>query len=378
MADLRAETLIIGASAAGLAVARCLQRRGALFVLLEKNRVVGGLWRNRYDRLHLHTSKRLSALPDHAFAGDVPKYPSRDQVVAYLETYARDFDLAPRFGEQVTSVRRVEGGWQALTANNRYRASNVVIATGYARNPYRPTWSQIETFAGKILHSSRYRNGTPFAGQSVLVVGCGNSGAEIALDLAEHGARPALAVRGPIHVVPRELLGVPILTWSIVLSHLPPPVADVISAPLVRMSVGDLGAYGLRKPPYGPLTQVAERRRIPVIDVGTVAAIKEGRISVHPGIERFTDEGVIFVNGQKARFDAVVLATGYRPALAEFLEDVDKVTDENGVPRVSGGESPLPGLYFCGFYVSPAGMLHEIATEAPHIAEQIATQPQGI
>ncbi len=371
MAVLRAETLIIGASAAGLAVARCLQRRGAPFVLLEKNRVVGGVWRNHYDRLHLHTSKGLSALPDRPFASDVPKYPARDQLVAYLEAYASGFDLAPRFGEEVSSVRRVEGGWQALTANNRYQASNVVIATGYAREPHRPTWPDMEIYGGELLHSSHYRNGAPFTGQRVLVVGCGNSGAEIALDLAEHGARPGLAVRGPIHVVPRELLGLPILTWSIVLSHFPPPVADFLSAPLIRLSVGDLSAHGLRKPPYGPLTQIAERGRIPVIDVGTVAAIKEGRIAVYPGVDRFKNEGVLFADGQTAQFDVVILATGYRPALADFLEDVGEVTDENGVPRVSGEECALPGLYFCGFYVSPAGMLHEIATEAPRIAGQI-------
>lgn len=371
MADLRAETLIIGASAAGLAVARCLQRRGATYTLIEKNHVVGGVWRNHYDRLHLHTSKGLSALPDRPFGSHVPKYPARDQLVAYLEAYAAEFGLKPRFGEEAHSVRRTADGWQALTAENRYRASNVVIATGYARKPHRPAWPDMETYSGGLLHSSQYRNGAPYAGQRVLVIGCGNSGAEIALDLAEHGAHAALSVRGPVHVVPRDLLGLPILTWSIVLSRLPLPAADLLSAPLIRLSVGDLSVYGLRKPPYGPLTQIAERGRIPVIDVGTVAAIKAGRIVVHRGVERFTDDGVLFVDGQKAPFDAVILATGYRPALADFLQDVGEVTDEIGAPRVSGQESELPGLYFCGFYVSPAGMLHEIANEAPRIAQQI-------
>lgn len=378
MGEMRAETLIIGAGAAGLAVARCLQRRGASYTLLEKSRVVGSAWRQHYDRLHLHTSKGLSALPDRPFAPDVPKYPSRDQLVDYLEAYAREFDLAPRFGQEVTSVKRLGEGWEARTANDRYRAANVVIATGYARKPHRPTWPGMEAYGGDLLHSAEYRNGAPYAGQKVLVVGCGNSGAEIALDLAKHGARPALAVRGPVHVVPRDLLGLPILAWSIVLSRLPPPVADILSAPLIRLSVGDLSAYGLRKPPYGPQTQIAERRRIPLIDVGTVAAIKEGRIAVYAGVERFTDEGVLFTDGQMAYFESVILATGYRPALADFLENVNGAVDEKGVPRASGEESALPGLYFCGFYVSPAGMLHEIATEAPRIARQIAATSRSV
>lgn len=374
MSDLSAETVIIGAGAAGLAVARCLQRRGGSFLLLEKNHVVAGVWRNHYDRLHLHTSKRLSALPDRPFARKVPRYPARDQVVDYLEAYAHAFDLQPRFGEEAQNVRRVGDGWRVLTANNRYQASNVIIATGYARKPHRPTWPKVEAFAGEILHSSQYRNGAPFAGKNVLVIGCGNSGAEIALDLAEHGARPALSVRGPVHVVPRDLLGLPILAWSIFLSRLPLPLADFLSAPLIRLSVGDLSAYGLRKPPYGPLTQIAERGRIPVIDVGTVAAIKKGRITVFSGVERFGPDGVSFADGRTGRFDAVILATGYRPALADFLEDCARVTDEYGAPHVSGVESELPGLFFCGFYVSPAGMLHEIAVEAPRIVRQILTR----
>ena len=375
MAEKSTNTAIVGASAAGLAVGRCLQDSGVPFILLEKNEHVAGAWRNHYERLHLHTSKRLSALPDRPFPEYVAKYPSREQVVAYLESYAREFGLDPQFGQEVTSVRRDQEGWQVFTRDDHYRASNVVIATGYARRPHEPALEGMAAYEGEILHSSRYQSGERFVGQRVLVVGCGNSGAEIALDLWEHGAQPTISVRGPVHVVPRDLLGLPILAWSIFLSKLPTRLADLISAPLVRASTGDLSRYGLRKPPYGPMAQILQRGQIPLIDVGTVQAIKEGKIGVRPGIARFTVNGVVFADGatgdREQQLDAVVLATGYRPALADFLEAAGEVTDASGVPRISGRESSLPGLYFCGFYVSPAGMLHEIASEARRIARDI-------
>ena len=342
-------------------------------MLLEKKHSVAETWRNRYDRLHLHTSKGLSALPDRPFDAHVPKYPARDEVVAYLEVYAREFGLQPRFGQEVVNLRRHPKGWQALTGDDRYLADKVVIATGYAQKPHRPSWERMEAFGGEVLHSAQYKNGARFAGQDVLVVGCGNSGAEIALDLWEHGARPAISVRGAVHVVPRDLLGIPILTWSIVLSRLPLRLADLLSAPLIGASIGDLSRYGLRRPAYGPLTQIAKRRRIPLIDVGTVNAIKRGGIAVRPSIAAFTPTGVRFVDDRTQRFDAVILATGYRPGIADFLEEATDVLDRHGDPRVSDAESRLPGLYFCGFYVSPAGMLHEISAEAPRIAGAICS-----
>src|SRR5690606_24047196 len=119
--------------------------------------------------------------------------------------------------------------------------------------PNLPQWPGREAFAGPVLHSSEYRNGRSFAGQDVLVVGFGNSGGEIAVDLHEHGARPAISVRGPVNVVARDTLGIPSLTWNLFLSRLPGRWGDRLAAPLVRASVGDLTRYGLRKSSIGPI-----------------------------------------------------------------------------------------------------------------------------
>jgi cation diffusion facilitator CzcD-associated flavoprotein CzcO len=365
-------TIVVGAGPAGLAVAACLKQAGISPLILEQAGKVGAAWHSHYDRLHLHTAKAFSTLPFMPFPRDYPRYPSRSQLIAYLEAYARHFQLEPKLGQQVISARHVNGFWQVETQDSRYQASNLVIATGYNRQPYLPTWPEQDGFEGTIQHSSTYRNGKPFKGQNVLVVGFGNSGGEIAIDLYEHGARPSLAVRGPVNVIPRELAGIPILAIAIAQSKLPSRLADLLNAPILRVAVGDIRRYGLQKLPRGPMTQIERNARIPLIDVGTIKLIKQGKITVYPGIERFTENGVHFTDGRQANFDTVILATGYRPGVNAFLQGNSAIYDEAGTPLSSGRETPLPGLYFCGYYVSPTGMLREIGREARRIAAAIA------
>jgi indole-3-pyruvate monooxygenase len=131
--------------------------------------------------------------------------------------------------------------------------------------------------------------------------------------------------------------------------------------------MGNLTRYRLQKQRGGPLTQIQRKGRIPLIDVGTIKLIKRGQIAIYSGIESFTEEGVIFTDGRQGKFEAVILATGYRPRVNTLLEGGSSVYDENGTPLTSGQETPIPGLYFCGYYVSPTGMLREIAIEARHI-----------
>jgi len=370
------DTVVIGASAAGLASAACLQQAGASVEVLEAADVVGTAWRHHYDRLHLHTPKSGSALPGLPMPRDWPRYPSRDQVVTYLEHYRAHHGLRPHFGQEVTSLRRVDGRWVATTADTAWRCRHVVVATGATRRPVRPTWPGMQSYAGEVLHSSQYCNGDPWRGRPVLVVGFGNSACEQAIDLVECGAQPHLSVRSAVNVIPRDVLGVvPVLQLGIVMRRVPTQVADALAWPLVRLTVGDIGKLGLTKLPYGPNTQIARDRHIPLLDIGTVDHIRAGRIVVHGAIARFTDTGVVFTDGSALDVDAVVLATGYEPALGDFLDEWRSVCDASGRPRVSGAPTALPGLYFCGQFVSPAGMLREIGIEARRIARHVA--PRG-
>ena len=197
-------------------------------------------WRNHYDRLHLHTVKQQSQLPGLPFAKELPRYVSRADFVAYLEAYAAHFSIVPRTGEAVRRVGAADGGFVVESARAVYRARAVVVATGYSRVPNPERLPEQERFRGPVVHSSSYRNAEGFAGQRVLVVGAGNTGAEIALDLANCGAKPTLTVRAPVNVVPRDLLGMPIQLTSIRMRKAPLKVADGIGRLASRLAVGNL------------------------------------------------------------------------------------------------------------------------------------------
>ncbi len=375
MTDLpiASQTIVVGAGPAGLAVGACLKHAGIPCMMLEQSDRVGSAWHRHYDRLHLHTDKKNSGLPFLRFPKEYPRYPSRSQVIAYLESYAQQFQLDIKFHQQVTSAHYEDALWEVPTQNSLYHSKNLVVATGYTREPFLPTWPGQGSFKGVLMHSSQYKNGEPFRGKKVLVVGFGNSGGEIAIDLWEQGAQVGLSVRGAVNVIPRDLLGIPILSIGILQSKLPASVADAINAPILRLTIGDITRYGLRKLPYGPITQIRRDARIPLIDVGTLKLIKSGQITVYEGIKEFTEDGAIFTDEKQAQFDAIILATGYRPQVNEILNGISTaVYDENGRPFSSGCETGLPGLYFCGYYVAPTGMFREIGIEARQISASIA------
>ena len=370
-----ADTIIVGAGPAGLAVGAELRRSGIPFVMLERGRQVAESWHRHYERLSLHTPKRTSALPGLPFPRDYPTYPSRQQVIAYFDDYARTFDLHPELGREVSRCMRDSDGRWVLSSNaGEYRAHNLVMATGLNRVPSIPRWPREETFPGPIVHTYDYTNGERLRGQRVLVVGFGNSGAEIALDLLEHGARPAIAVRSKVNVVPRDLLGIPITLFALFWKPFPARFADAMNRMTLRLAVGKLSAIGLSKRDDGPFVQITESRTIPVIDVGTIARIRSGEIDVRKNVESFDGAAVRFAGGTSERFDAIVLATGFTTGLAGMFPNQPDVLDDQGRPLTNGRESAVPGLFFCGYAVSRGGVLREIGTEARRIARSIAAR----
>lgn len=364
--------LIIGAGPAGLATAASLTREGLPATILERSHQIAASWHNHYDRLHLHTDKGHSSLPGFPWPASAPRYPSREQVTEYMQDYARFFCLNIRFDQPVTHAMRVGRSWLVHSNGKQYRSKQLIVATGFNRQPYRPTWADQDHYLGEVLHSAEYRNGQPFRGKRVLVVGFGNSGGEIAMDLHESGAQTSLAIRSANNVIPKEVFGIPFLSVGALQQWLPSKVADAVNAPLARWLMGDMESLGLKYPDEGPLTQMRDRKRIPFIDTGTIDLIRTGQITIRPGIERFVPEGVVFTDGQRESYDAVVLATGYRTGLQDWLKVGPGVLSATGEPVCSGLPIPKePGLYFCGYHVAATGMLREIGIEAQRIASQI-------
>jgi cation diffusion facilitator CzcD-associated flavoprotein CzcO len=369
------DVVIVGAGPAGLAVGACLRRAGVDFVMLERESQLAPSWRRHYLRLHLHTVKRLSSLPFVPFPENYPRYVPRAQMVEYLDSYAKRFDLQPRLGETVRSIRKDGDDWIVESTSTSARAPFVVIASGYNAEPFTPSIPGIERFKGKIVHARDYANAKPYAGQPVLVIGMGNTGAEIALDLAEQGARPTISLRGGVHIVPRELYGIPIQMLSILSAILPLGGNSPLLLRIVDHALGDLSRYGIRRPP-GPIMQkTGGRARIPVIDVGTVRKIQDDMIKVKPGVSEVTADGVIFNDGSRGAFDAIIFATGYRVNYSTFLQThdgADAVGDKpvNEVSRRSR-------VYLVGLRNSAAGLLRDISKEAMLVAGDIARQKQN-
>jgi len=370
------DAIIVGAGPAGLACAMALQATGLKVAVLEKDDSVGALWRRHYDRLHLHTDRDHSALPGMPMPRSYPAYPSRAQVVDYLQNYAARFGITPSFSTEVSRIRREGALWLAETGGASLAAPIAIVATGIAGAPYRPSWPGLNLFSGSIVHSSEYRNPEPYRGKRVLVVGFGNSGGEIALDLAEAGVSVAMAVRGPVQILPRDLLGFPILSWAILYRHFPARLVDAINAPILRLAVGNFEELGLRMAAKGLRQMVDEDRRVPLIDIGTLARIRDGSIKIRSGIDCLTAENVVFSDGTVGSFDTIILATGYRPDLRRMLPNVDEVFDKGGMPLVTGRPTGAPGLYFCGQITVPTGQFREIGIEAQRIARSAKTYLQ--
>jgi cation diffusion facilitator CzcD-associated flavoprotein CzcO len=363
------DAIIIGAGPAGLASAASMGALGLRATVLEKEDTVGSVWRRHYDRLHLHTDRGHSGLPGMAMPRSYPTYPSREQVVEYLESYAAHFRIEPVFDTTVLKVARDGAQWKVDTNKAAVSAPVVVIATGWADFPYRPRWPGFDAFRGDLVHSSEYRNTSAYAGKRVLVVGFGNSGGEIALDLANAGIDTTLVVRGAVQILPRDLLGIPILSWAIAQKSLPARIVDFINAPVIRLAVGPIERLGLQRAAKGPRRMIEEDGRVPLLDIGTLARIRDGSIKVRGGIDHFTSDGVVFSGQGSQEFDAVILATGFRPDLRELLADVNGVLSQDGKPLVTGRATNAPGLYFCGLVASPTGQLREIGLEARRISD---------
>jgi indole-3-pyruvate monooxygenase len=344
---------IVGAGPAGLAAAACLRRAGIGFLLLEKGQQIGSSWRGHYSRLHLHTVKHHSALPFLPFPEDYPRYVPRLQMINYL-------------GQHVIAIDRDADGWCSKTAAAAaIRSRYLIIASGNNAAAVLPRLPGMETFIGRSLHSINYVDAKPFVGARVLVIGMGNTGAEIALDLAEGGAHPTIAIRDGVHVVPRELFGIPIQIVSILATRLwPQHLGDRLLRLILDFALGNPARYGIKRPQRGIFQQIAQAGRIPVIDVGTLGSIAAGAIRLAPAVASISERGAAFCDGSSRHYDAIVYATGYRPNYHEFLRSEQTPTGTS--------ISSESGIYFIGFHNVATGLLREIGLEAAAVAADIA------
>jgi len=373
----RHEVVVIGTGMAGLGAAAMLRRAGVETLALERSEAVAASWRGRYDRLHLNTLASLSRLPGMRFPRGQGAYPSRDQVVAYLEAYRRRFDVPVRFDAQAQRLDREDDGWRVGMANGHpLQARWVVVATGFDREPVIPDWPGRDGYRGEITHGAHYRNAEPYRGSDVLVIGAGNTASDLVTDLVEGGAaRVRIAIRTPPNIFPRRFNGLPLQYSAFVYERLPPRVFDRSGFLIQRLLYGDLSRHGLPRAPQGVQTHFLDTCHGPMVDEGFVRALKAGRVEVLPAVERFEGEDVVLVGGARIRPDAVLAATGYRRALEPLVGHLG-VLRPTGSSLVAGGETHpnAPGLFFTGFVSRISGQLRLMGPAARGIARAVTRE----
>lgn len=373
--DTSSPVLIIGGGAAGLSAAAAMAGRGIHATVLDQDDCIGGTWARRYQSLKLHTIRRFSGLAHYPIPKDRSRYLTKDEYAAYLREYAQVLGLDVLLGERVDAVREIPENtdamrWEVSTSAGTRHAKAVVIATGHYAEPHYPTFEGMANFSGRMIHSAQYTTGAAYKGQKALVIGLGNSGAEIAAELAKQGASSvSVSVRTTPPIVTREILGiVPVQLLGIALTPLGMPQAiDRIGAALRRISLGDLTRYGLGEAAWGPFAA----RRPAVIDAGFVHHLKQGRIVIRPKIARFDATDAVYEDGSREEIDVVIAATGFRTGLEKILK-VPDVIDDDAQPRFRwGGQISAPGLFSIGFNETVRGQLFEINRESRRLAVEV-------
>jgi cation diffusion facilitator CzcD-associated flavoprotein CzcO len=368
-----ADVVVIGAGPGGLAVAATLRGRGVDTEVVDSADAVASAWRTHYERLHLHTVRWLSNLPDFPIPKDYGSWVARDDVVRYLEAYADHHGIRPAFNTTIDRIERSANAWLLHSPQGERTAEHVVVATGYNHTPVVPDWPGVGDFRGELLHASRYRNATPYVGKDVLVVGSGNTGAEIAVDLVESGAaRVRIAIRTPPHIVLRDQNGVPNQLLGVVFRYAPTPIFDPIAKVMRRLTLGDLTAYGLPAPTEGLYERVRRDDAIPMLDIGFVELVKAGKIEVVAAPAEFHAAEVRLADDSVVSPDTIVVATGYRRGLEPLVGHLG-VLNPDGRPAVHGARChpAAPHLWFTGFTNPMSGMFRELAIDARRIARAV-------
>jgi cation diffusion facilitator CzcD-associated flavoprotein CzcO len=361
--------VVVGAGPAGLASAAELGRRGIAVTVLEQSDAIAASWRGRYDKLRLNSSRPFSKLPGERFARGTPIFPSRDQVVGYLEGYAARNGVQVRLGTRLERIDRDGDGWVLRTSTGDLVAGQVIVAAGYEHTPILPDWPGRDRFEKQLIHSGEYRNPKPFRGADVLVVGPGSSGMEIAYDLVEGGAaRVRLAVRTPPNILIRSPIG-PL--FANLFRRLPPERADAFMRKVREKEIGDLTEFGLPVPEEGIFARLRRLSVAPaIVDKEIIQAIRERRIEIVAAVESLDETGVTLADRSRIEPDAVVAATGYRPGLEPIVGHLG-VLNERGAPHVPQGQEAAPGLRFVGYRPLPAHLGH-MGREAKRAAKEIA------
>lgn len=341
------DCIVIGGGQSGLASAYHLQKEKLNFVILEAGATTSGSWTDYYDSLVLFSPARYSSLPGFRFPGDLDRYPSKAEVIEYLQQYADYFSFPIELLTVVERVTLEKSVFNIYTSEGTvYQSKSVIAATGSFRSPYIPQIEGIDLFKGKYIHVKEYKNVLPYTGMRVVVVGAGNSAVQIAYELSKV-ANVSLAARTPVKFAKQRLLGKDLHFWLKLSGFDRLPLGKYFGEPKVR-SVLDDGMY--------------------------VEAISKGQFEQREMFKRFTEQGVVWGNGEHEKIDAVIFATGYKPQY-KYLDQLGPEFKMGKRPSQKGGISQtVQGLYFVGLswqYAHDSATLRGVGADARYVVKHL-------
>ncbi|MBS4728832.1 NAD(P)/FAD-dependent oxidoreductase [Mycobacterium sp. SM1] len=370
----RSDVVVIGAGPSGLAVARELGHRHRITALVvERAEAPAVSWRTRYDEFRLNTSGFLSHLPGQRIPLAAGRWPTKEDMVRYFDRYVRVQRIAVQLGCEVNRIERAAGCWLLETSSGEIRARVVVLATGRYHTPVVPAWPGLACFTGELVHSGEFRNAWPYRGRDVLVVGAGNSAADIAVQLANDGARRIwLAVRTPPHLVRRAMGPFPSDIFLELFARVPAGAIDPLIARLSRLLWGDLSPYGFQQPPLGLKATVEQKGRIPTLADELIPLVRAGRVEVVGAAQAVESGRVALADGRSVEPQVILAATGFRADLDRLVGHLG-VLDECGNPRGGFSSHLGDGMFAIGYGSPPNGPLRAIRLHATPLAREIAT-----
>lgn len=321
----------------------------------------------------MNTLRHYSGLPGKPLPSSFADFPTKAELISFLEKCADELVDAIRLGVKVNKLKSDGNKWLLETNAGEFDADHVVIATGTDKVPVIPTWPGIDDYTGEMLHAADFGDASRFAGKQVLLVGIGNSAVDVGNHLTSNGVGKSwVSVRTGSHVVPQYMFGIAAYQILMMIRWLPIAIQDALVKISSRALLGDLRQFGLPTAPKGPISRAIEDGVVVAIDTGFISAVKSGQFKVCGEIASFSETAVHMADGTTLSPDAIIFATGYRPGLESMLSELD-VLDSSGKPKylVDKDNPRHPNLWFLGFTTSTYGNLHARVKESIELADAI-------
>ncbi|WP_230980888.1 flavin-containing monooxygenase [Rossellomorea arthrocnemi] len=345
------DVIVVGGGQAGLSLGYHLKALNLNYIILDESKRVGDSWRNRYDSLVLFTPREYSALPGKKITGDPDGFPSKDEIADYLEDYAEEFQLNIQLNSSVNSIKKESDFYQVMTGDKRYIVSRTVVtAIGPFQKPFIPNISQKAAPNIQQLHTSEYTNPSQIKGSNVLIVGAGNSGVQIAIELSEN-FQTTLSVGKYMKIVPSIILGKSLFWWF-----------DKLR--IARATKDSFIGRILRK-------------NDPIIGKEIRPYLKHDQIRTKPRTVDFEGEAAIFSNDETLNPDCILWATGYRDDYS--MVDIPELFKDRSIPH-DRGVTNVEGFYLLGRswqYRRGSALLLGVGKDAEFIANKIKSKMES-